>query len=56
MNGPAADLILPEVLQLLAAAADELRRHVGRAGTCPLCRCAWPCERALLAERTLGWW
>jgi hypothetical protein len=49
-----SDYFPPELKQLSATAAGVLRAHVADQGRCTGCGSAWPCERALLAERNLA--
>jgi hypothetical protein len=50
-----ADLFPPEIVGLLTVARAELDRHVNDHGRCRACKAPFPCQRACLAEQTLGW-
>jgi len=53
-NSPSMqDVILPELVQLLATAQHELDDHVNDHSLCSICGSAWPCERAVLADLAL---
>lgn len=46
---------LPVSLEALSSlAARVLNEHTNRADLCAACGCAWPCERAVLAEHNLA--
>jgi dTMP kinase len=47
MTTPAAEHFPPEVIQLLNLATRVINEH----GLCAVCGSAWPCERAVVAER-----
>lgn len=49
-----ADLVTPELVQLLAIAQRELDRHLRDHGMCTCCHEHWPCPTACLAAETLG--
>ena len=40
---------------MLIVARAELDRHVNDRGRCQACKAPFPCQRACLAEQTLGW-
>ncbi len=44
------------LVHLLKTAQREIDRHVRRDGCCAACGSPFPCERAVLAEITLGAW
>ncbi len=48
------DFLLPELVRHLATAQHELDQHVNDRGLCSICGCAWPCERAVLADLALS--
>jgi hypothetical protein len=48
------DYFPPELRALLATATREVREHVDDHGLCAICACAWPCERAHLADAALA--
>ena len=50
-----ADLFPQEITGLLIVARTELDRHVNDRGRCRACKAPFPCQRACLAEQTLGW-
>jgi hypothetical protein len=50
-----ADLFPPEITGLLIVARAELDRHVNDRGRCRAYMAPFPCQRACLAEQTLGW-
>ena len=50
-----ADLFPREIIGLLIVAQAELDRHVNDRGRCLACKAPFPCQRACLAEQTLGW-
>ena len=50
-----ADLFPREIVGLLIVARAELDRHVNDRGRCQACKAPFPCQRAFLAEQTLGW-
>jgi len=50
-----ADLFPREITGLLIVARAELDRHVNDRGRCRACKTPFPCQRACLAEQTLGW-
>ena len=50
-----ADLFPREIAGSLIVARAELDRHVNDRGRCPACKTPFPCQRACLAEQTLGW-
>jgi hypothetical protein len=50
-----ADLFPREITGLLIVARAELDRHVNDRGRCRACATPFPCQRACLAEQTLGW-
>jgi hypothetical protein len=46
---------LPVVLEVLSSLAVRvLNEHTNQAGRCAVCRSAWPCEQASLAEHNLA--
>jgi predicted DNA-binding transcriptional regulator AlpA len=49
-----ADLFPPEVVHLLGTARQLIDRHINDGGICAECGLSWPCQRAQLAELTLG--
>ncbi|MGH7867173.1 MAG: hypothetical protein ACREP9_05960 [Candidatus Dormibacteraceae bacterium] len=44
----------PELAALIGRAAHVLNTHASHDGLCAICGCAWPCERAALAEHNLA--
>lgn len=44
----------PGLSELIAVACRELAIHVSSAGSCAVCKTAFPCQRAQLAEFSLG--
>lgn len=54
MTDTATDFLLPELVRHLATAQHELDQHVNDHGLCSICGCAWPCERAVLADLALS--
>jgi hypothetical protein len=50
----ASYFLLPSLAHLLATAQRELDGHVNDHGCCTRCGCAWPCERAVLADLALS--
>jgi hypothetical protein len=50
-----ADDSLPSPLErLLRTAREEIDRHVNDCGLCAVCGCAFPCDRATLADLALS--
>ena len=49
-----ADFLPPELMHLLGTAGRVIDQHVNHLGTCGACGASWPCQRAQLAEFTLG--
>jgi hypothetical protein len=47
------DAVLPEQIDLLVTAQQEIDRHLNSGGICTCCQEAWPCARACLAAFTL---
>jgi len=46
---------LPARLAALSSLAVRvLNQHTNHADVCAVCGCAWPCERAVLAENNLA--
>ena len=51
----AGDTFLPPPLDVwLHTAQMEIDQHVNDKGLCAICGCAFPCERASLADLALG--
>ena len=48
------DFLLPELMHLLGTAGRVIDQHVNHLGNCGACGSRWPCQRARLAEFTLG--
>jgi hypothetical protein len=48
------DFLPPELVHLLGTAGRVIDQHVNHLGTCGACGSSWPCQRAQLAEFTLG--
>jgi hypothetical protein len=43
-----------ELRQLAALASAVLTEHVSDHEVCAVCRCAWPCDRVILADHNLA--
>lgn len=54
MTAPDTEHLSPELVAMLATAARVLDEHLNADGLCAVCGCAWPCERAVLAEHNLA--
>jgi hypothetical protein len=54
ISDSATDFLLPELAHLLTTAQRELDEHVNEQGRCAICGCAWPCQRAVLADLALS--
>ena len=54
MNPQAPEPVPPECEAMIALATQALNDHTNDAGLCAVCGCAWPCERAVLAEHNLA--
>jgi hypothetical protein len=48
------DFLPPELMHLLDAAQRVIDQHLNDHGNCAACGSNWPCQRAQLAEFTLG--
>ncbi len=48
------EYLTPEIEQLIALATEVLNEHRNNQGLCSVCGCAFPCERAVLAEHNLA--
>ena len=48
------DFLPPELMHLLGTAVRVIDQHVNHLGSCGACGSRWPCQRAQLAEFTLG--
>jgi hypothetical protein len=51
---PPTDFVPPTLALLLKTARAEIDRHVNDQGLCVVCRCVFPCERAVLADLALS--
>ncbi|MDQ3762559.1 MAG: hypothetical protein M3460_13080 [Actinomycetota bacterium] len=54
MNPQPLEPVPPELEALISLAAGALNTHTNDADLCAVCGCAWPCERAVLAEHNLS--
>ncbi len=54
MHLQAPDHVPPEIQALIALATQALNEHINDADLRAVCGCAWPCERAVLAEHNLA--
>lgn len=50
---PDTDHPISEFAALISLATRTLNTHINDADLCAVCGCAWPCERAVLAEHNL---
>lgn len=50
---PDTDRNVSEFAALISLATRTLNTHTNDADLCAVCGCAWPCERAVLAEHNL---
>lgn len=48
------DFLTPELIRLLSTARQVIDQHVNDHGSCADCGLSWPCQRARLAELSLG--
>ena len=48
------DFLTPELTRLLDTARQVIDQHVNDHGSCADCGLSWPCQRAQLAEFSLG--
>lgn len=48
------DFLTPELMRLLNTARQVIDQHVNDHGNCADCGLSWPCQRAQLAELSLG--
>jgi hypothetical protein len=48
------DFLTPELTRLLDTARQVIDQHVNDHGNCADCGLSWPCQRAQLAEFSLG--
>jgi hypothetical protein len=54
MQTVTTEYLTPELEQLITLAAEVLNEHSNDHGLCAICGCAFPCERAVLAEYNLA--
>jgi hypothetical protein len=51
---PTGSILPPELAKLPATAYKEITEHSNHLGLCSICGCAFPCERAVLADLALS--
>jgi hypothetical protein len=54
MSTQASELVSPELEAVISLATRALNDHTNDDNLCMACGCAWPCERAVLAEHNLA--